>query len=315
MGNVKPMKSGEKMVNEELTETSTMESSGITESVKQPFLKTNDDSFLDNHKRRESQINETIKDEVSLAESSLNLFTVRFESQDQHVVMVHEDGIEKLLIKKTQNLIRSNTINSEVVISRKQTKKKSHETQIKTQLEEQVSQKSLKTEQCTKCNKSFAPGQGMTYHSRKCHAGKFICQYCGEEWKGANAKTKLRVHIEGKHLGEKSMHCDQCTFQASTKHGLMLHTKTKHENIRYKCKLCDHEATQEGSLRKHVKNIHEGFKHPCHVCGKVFTSEGSRNKHVDYKHGDRKHPCSQCDYIAGQMHHLKTHTSLMHTLE
>ncbi|KAG7306551.1 hypothetical protein JYU34_007915 [Plutella xylostella] len=144
--------------------------------------------------------------------------------------------------------------------------------------------KPRKTIQSLKIRAHICPGDASSA-SQDCNCTllesvdkiKFICDDCGRRY--AN-KTKLRDHIEEKHL-HKSYQCDIC------------HKPSKN-------RVC---------LEQHVRNVHRGraLDKMCHHCGKGFPTKVQLESHIRSHTGERPFICEFCPTTFSQQSNLYKH--------
>ena len=95
--------------------------------------------------------------------------------------------------------------------------------------------------------------------------------------------------------GHAMFKCQACERTFCGQSGLLLHTKSKHEGVKYACNQCDYQATQQGSLIRHIQSIHEGVKYACDQCDYQATQQGHLTAHIESLHEGVKYACNQCD--------------------
>ncbi|XP_045783615.1 zinc finger protein 845-like [Maniola jurtina] len=111
---------------------------------------------------------------------------------------------------------------------------------------------------------------------------KFICDHCGHRFVD---KTKLRDHIEEKHLYR--------TFQ---------------------CHICHKPSKNRVGLEQHVRTVHKGRPNNriCHHCGKGFPTKVQLESHIRTHTGERPFMCEYCPVTFSQQSNLYKHHRQVH---
>ena len=86
-------------------------------------------------------------------------------------------------------------------------------------------------------------------------SGNIQCQDCGKVF---DSIPGLRIHTKSKHEGIKYAYyaCNQCDWKFTQQGNLTIHIKSKHEGVKYACNQCDYQATDKSNLTTHIKSIH-----------------------------------------------------------
>ena len=92
----------------------------------------------------------------------------------------------------------------------------------------------------------------------------------------------------------------------------LVHKKSVHGGVKYKCKYCDSEYTQNANLHTHIKAKHLNRRFPCEVCGHQFTDKGRLKQHKLSIHEGVRYPCEFCDYKAPYPTSLSSHIKKKH---
>ena len=90
----------------------------------------------------------------------------------------------------------------------------------------------------------------LDYHIERKHT-KVKCEYpnCNYE----NIKTKLREHVNAKHLNIRKFQCDHCEYSGTTGAHLRRHMSVHTNEKRFKCQWCDYRSNQRPNTVNHEK--------------------------------------------------------------
>ncbi|KAJ8704921.1 hypothetical protein PYW08_012241 [Mythimna loreyi] len=141
---------------------------------------------------------------------------------------------------------------------------------------------------CSMCNVSFASIFSYQRHLKNSlkHVTqdqlKFICDHCNKRFAD---KTKLRDHIEEKHLHKT-----------------------------YQCQICLKPSKNRVGLDQHIRNVHKGRPNNkmCHHCGKGFPTKVQLESHIRSHTGERPFICEYCPTTFSQQSNLYKHNRQVH---
>ncbi|XP_041983876.1 zinc finger and BTB domain-containing protein 17-like [Aricia agestis] len=141
---------------------------------------------------------------------------------------------------------------------------------------------------CDACELTFASVCSLQRHLRNSlkHVTqdqlRFICEHCSKRFAD---KTKLRNHIEEKHL-----------------------------HWTYTCNLCGKPSKNRVGLEQHVRNVHKGRPNNkiCHHCGKGFPTKMQLESHIRTHTGERPFICEFCPTTFSQQSNLYKHHRQVH---
>nr|XP_049696128.1 zinc finger protein 483-like [Helicoverpa armigera] len=141
---------------------------------------------------------------------------------------------------------------------------------------------------CSACNVSFSSTCSYQRHMRNSlrHVShdqlKFICDHCNKRFAD---KTKLRDHIEEKHLHRT-----------------------------YQCHICMKPSKNRVGLDQHIRNVHKGRPNNkmCHHCGKGFPTKVQLESHIRTHTGERPFICEFCPTTFSQQSNLYKHNRQVH---
>ena len=90
----------------------------------------------------------------------------------------------------------------------------------------------------------------LDYHIDRKHT-KIKCEYpnCNYE----NIKTKLREHVNAKHLKIRKFKCDHCDYTGTTGAHLRRHMAVHTNEKRFKCQWCEYRSNQRPNTTNHEK--------------------------------------------------------------
>ena len=150
-----------------------------------------------------------------------------------------------------------------------------------------------KSQQCSKCDKSFED------------YGQLLCHYKEEH----DAKVKYRCYKGGKH----------CSLEFGTRSELSNHVKQKHT---HQCRYCYKFIHTKKSLVKHNLTCNGiglplYFANECLFCCKIFDTKHSLEQHKETIHGkiieSLKYKCYLCDFVTTTKWLLKDHKTKEHS--
>ncbi|CAH0602511.1 unnamed protein product [Chrysodeixis includens] len=141
---------------------------------------------------------------------------------------------------------------------------------------------------CLMCNVSFSSICSYQRHMKNSlkHVTqdqlKFICDHCNKRFAD---KTKLRDHIEEKHLHKT-----------------------------YQCHICLKPSKNRVGLDQHIRNVHKGRPNNkmCHHCGKGFPTKVQLESHIRTHTGERPFICEYCPTTFSQQSNLYKHNRQVH---
>ena len=165
---------------------------------------------------------------------------------------------------------------------------------------------------CQECDYLGKQRTNLNHHIRNVHEGiTFPCNECGTKF---SRPSELNSHVRIIHKGEEKTTCDQCGHLSKTKKAHRLHTRAKHENVKFNCELCEYVTGWPVYLKTHMKSMHEGKKqkYNCEVCGRTFNTKDYLTKHMDAEHSGIRYSCDKCSYKAKLKIYLKQHTQNKH---
>jgi hypothetical protein len=143
----------------------------------------------------------------------------------------------------------------------------------------------------------------------------YFCDTCGAQFKNP---TKLREHIDKKHLNIKNFQCDQCPMKFYKKECLRKHI-VKHIPKEYRdfsapCDECGKMFFNVYTLKSHKELVHQGIKRfSCELCGKLYESRSRLKIHIDSFHrGLREVECHICNGKYTTKLALKGHIKRQH---
>jgi len=90
----------------------------------------------------------------------------------------------------------------------------------------------------------------LDYHIERKHT-KIKCDYPDCDY--INIKTKMREHVNSKHLKIRKFKCDHCDYNGTTGAHLRRHMSVHTNEKRFKCQWCDYRSNQRPNTTNHEK--------------------------------------------------------------
>lgn len=163
------------------------------------------------------------------------------------------------------------------------------------------------------CERTLSTWESLMAHRRKNTEGEkiFSCQICDQKF---STKTGLKIHIKFKHeRPAKNNECPECgrTFKDSSV--LKAHIRTHlpdEEKFAYECEICGKKVVNKWSLKYHIETIHERIqKHFCHLCDKGFGNKSNLRSHL-ISHSTENVSCDICGGIFKNRISLQSHKKM-----
>ena len=158
-----------------------------------------------------------------------------------------------------------------------------------------------------KINEDEQEGQDTKHHILQ--RSSFKCKHCDKIY---TSKAGLWIHRKSKHEGIKYA-CNQCDYQGNRQDSLTKHIQSAHEGVKYACNQCDKKFTQQCDVTKHIQSVHDGIRYVCDQCDKQYTQQIGLTRHIESVHEGVKYSCSQCDHQATKQGNLARHIQRKHS--
>ena len=166
---------------------------------------------------------------------------------------------------------------------------------------------------CESCDFRTDDPQSMDCHRDALHGVRnvsYFCPYCEYETLSGDLieSHKMEEHEdeENKKINSrkpeirenKVFECDECGHKGTSKKGIYLHKRVKHQNIKHKCNFCEFETTQKAGVKNHTESIHMNIKQKCEFCDYEAPGKPALRRHRFKQHGDevKMFACSKCSY-------------------
>ncbi|XP_045525631.1 gastrula zinc finger protein XlCGF26.1-like [Pieris brassicae] len=172
---------------------------------------------------------------------------------------------------------------------------------------------------CKVCKKVFRWKTSLKRHLEK-HAAntqtpEAFCSLCGI---GFGSVASLQRHLRNslKHVTPDQLKfiCDHCKRRFADKTKLRDHIEDKHLHRTYKCYICDKPSKNRVGLEQHIRNVHKGRPNNkmCHHCGKGFPTKVQLESHIRTHTGERPFICEYCPTTFSQQSNLYKHHRQVH---
>ena len=108
----------------------------------------------------------------------------------------------------------------------------------------------------------------------------FSCKECGKKY---TARNGFRFHMNSVHRGIR-FPCPEvgCDYKATLKHTLLMHTESKHSDMRHYCDICSLSTGNTDALQIHKIRTHKisDSVFPCDKCGMRSRDPEKTRKHM-----------------------------------
>ncbi|CAK1553175.1 unnamed protein product [Leptosia nina] len=172
---------------------------------------------------------------------------------------------------------------------------------------------------CKVCKKVFRWKTSLKRHFEK-HAAntqtpEAFCSSCGI---GFGSVASLQRHLRNslKHVTPDQLKftCEHCKRRFADKTKLRDHIEGKHMHRTYQCYICDKPSKNRVGLEQHIRNVHKGRPNNkmCHHCGKGFPTKVQLESHIRTHTGERPFICEYCPTTFSQQSNLYKHHRQVH---
>ncbi|XP_052748252.1 zinc finger protein 782-like isoform X1 [Galleria mellonella] len=174
---------------------------------------------------------------------------------------------------------------------------------------------------CTVCDKVFRWKTSLKRHLEK-HAAEgksttaaAFCSTCGVSF---SSVCSYQRHMKNslKHVSHEQLRfiCDHCNRRFADKTKLRDHIEEKHLHKTYQCHICLKPSKNRMGLDQHIRNVHRGRPNNkiCHHCGKGFPTKVQLESHIRTHTGERPFICEYCPTTFSQQSNLYKHNRQVH---
>ena len=122
---------------------------------------------------------------------------------------------------------------------------------------------------------------------------RYKCNVCDRDLK---SKHILLLHVKTVHNQIKDFECSACDRRYANKLSLDLHIKAVHDKKKdFICEFCDRKFVIEHQKKKHIANVHKSRQIECQFCTKCFTTYKNLIEHIKKIHDEKKFlTCNIC---------------------
>ena len=104
-------------------------------------------------------------------------------------------------------------------------------------------------------NANLLKHRAMVHHDERVpKLKKYNCDQCDKTF---NSSNRLKLHIEGKHLGIKRFGCEACGYRTNDRCRLKDHINIMHKKEPLNCKFCDFMCYSKTIYGKHMRKFHK----------------------------------------------------------
>ncbi|KAI5637196.1 zinc-finger double domain-containing protein [Phthorimaea operculella] len=160
---------------------------------------------------------------------------------------------------------------------------------------------------CEPCNIEFQSVSSYQRHLR--NSLKHVSQ---------NELSSYQRHLRNslKHVSQNELRfiCDPCGKRFADKTKLRDHIEEKHLHKTYQCHICNKPSKNRVGLDQHIRNVHKGRPNNkvCHYCGKAFPTKVQLESHIRSHTGERPYVCTLCPTTFSQQSNLYKHNRQVH---
>ncbi|XP_050664321.1 zinc finger protein 675-like isoform X2 [Leptidea sinapis] len=172
---------------------------------------------------------------------------------------------------------------------------------------------------CNVCKKVFRWKNSLKRHLEKHTTNEGSGGYCSACGIGFSSVSSLQRHLRNslKHVTPDQLRfiCDHCKRRFADKTKLRDHIEDKHLNrTTYQCYICHKPSKSRVGLDQHIRNVHKGRPNNkiCHYCGKGFPTKVQLESHIRTHTGERPFICEYCPTTFSQQSNLYKHHRQVH---
>ncbi|KAJ2942276.1 hypothetical protein O0L34_g15823 [Tuta absoluta] len=175
---------------------------------------------------------------------------------------------------------------------------------------------------CEVCGKTFRWKTSLKRHLEKHDESKYkhgipaaVCEPCNI---GFQSVSSYQRHLRNslKHVSQNQLRfiCDPCGKRFADKTKLRDHIEEKHLHRTYQCHICSKPSKNRVGLDQHIRNVHKGRPNNkvCHYCGKAFPTKVQLESHIRSHTGERPYICELCPTTFSQQSNLYKHNRQVH---
>ncbi|KAG6459864.1 hypothetical protein O3G_MSEX011645 [Manduca sexta] len=172
---------------------------------------------------------------------------------------------------------------------------------------------------CNVCGKVFRWKNSLKRHLEK-HESKdkpevAYCEPCGISFKSVcSYQRHLKNSLKHVTQDQRKYVCDHCNRRFIDKTKLRDHIEDKHLHRTYQCPICLKSSKNRVNLDQHMRNVHKGRPNNkmCHHCGKGFPTKVQLESHMRTHTGERPFICEYCPTTFTQKSNLYKHYRQVH---
>ncbi|CAH2083767.1 unnamed protein product [Euphydryas editha] len=176
---------------------------------------------------------------------------------------------------------------------------------------------------CNLCDKVFRWKTSLKRHLEKHDTGnksstssnRAFCASCGI---GFSSVCSFQRHLRNslKHVTHDQLKfiCDHCNQRFADKTKLRDHIEEKHLHRTFQCPICCKPSKNRVGLEQHIRAVHKGRPNNrmCHHCGKGFPTKVQLESHIRTHTGERPFMCEYCPTTFSQQSNLYKHHRQVH---
>lgn len=140
--------------------------------------------------------------------------------------------------------------------------------------------KMLKKLKCPKCPERFSDYFVQQKHLVDMHGERPILYRCNVCDRAFNRRYTLSCHIKRRHMEQRDVSCDVCTYMCYNKTELKEHMLKHNGGRMFECSVCKKSYSRKKTLIVHMRIHNNDKRFECTICGQRFIHNCSLKSHM-----------------------------------